>query len=99
MKYTAKVRKFIAIAKKVGLFKDGKLVDGIPKGNKEDVDLYYKLEDSVGYSPAGSTERSMLIDFIWDTSHDEFESAGDMLEIAKESVKELRNRVNILEDY
>ncbi len=45
----SKVKQFFDVAKKVGLVKDNKYIDGIPEGESEDVNLFYKLEDSLGY--------------------------------------------------
>jgi len=45
----SKVKQFFEIAKKVGLVKDGKYIDGIPKGKNKDIDTFYRLEDSLGY--------------------------------------------------
>ena len=45
----SKVKQFFDVAKKVGLVKDNKYIDGIPKGKSEDVKLFYILEDSLGY--------------------------------------------------
>jgi len=45
----SKVKQFFDVAKKVGLVKDNKYINGIPKGESEDVNLFYKLEDSLGY--------------------------------------------------
>lgn len=45
----SKVKQFFDVAKKVGLVKDNKYISGIPKGESEDVNLFYKLEDSLGY--------------------------------------------------
>jgi hypothetical protein len=44
-----KVKEFFKAAEKVGLVKNGKYIDGIPEGKEEDVNLFYKLEDSLGY--------------------------------------------------
>tara|TARA_R100000951_G_scaffold95482_1_gene84534 strand:- start:589 stop:774 length:186 start_codon:yes stop_codon:yes gene_type:complete len=45
----SKVEQFFEIAKKVELVKNGKYIDGIPKGKSKDIDSFYRLEDSLGY--------------------------------------------------
>jgi hypothetical protein len=44
-----KANEFFEVAEKVGLVKDGYYIDGIPKGNKDEVNLFYKLEDYLEY--------------------------------------------------
>lgn len=44
-----KANEFFEVAEKVGLVKDGYYKDGIPKGNEDDVNLFYKLEDYLEY--------------------------------------------------
>jgi hypothetical protein len=56
----SKVKQFFDVAKKVGLVKDDKYISGIPNGKSEDisgipngksedVNLFYILENSLGY--------------------------------------------------
>ena len=44
-----KTHDFFEVAEKVGLVKDGHYISGIPRGLKEDVNLFYKLEDFLQY--------------------------------------------------
>jgi chemotaxis protein histidine kinase CheA len=41
--------RFFELAEKLGLVKNGYYIDGIPKGNNEDVNEFYKLEDKLNY--------------------------------------------------
>ena len=42
-------KRFFELAEKLGLVKNGYYVDGIPRGNNEDVNEFYKLEDKLNY--------------------------------------------------
>jgi hypothetical protein len=44
-----KAHRFFELAEKLGLVEDKKYIDGIPKGNEELVDEFYKLEDFLDY--------------------------------------------------
>jgi len=42
-------KRFFELAEKLGLVKNGYYIDGIPTGNNEDVNEFYKLEDKLNY--------------------------------------------------
>ena len=45
-------KKLFKFAKLTGLVIDNKYIDGIPSGTKENVNLFYFLEDYLGYPSA-----------------------------------------------
>jgi hypothetical protein len=40
---------FFNVATRVNLVVDGHYISGIPKGTENDVNLFYRLEDNLGY--------------------------------------------------
>ena len=52
-------KKLFKFAEKTGLVKNGKYIDGIPQGKEEDIDLFYYLEDFLGY-PSVELVNSMI---------------------------------------
>jgi len=43
------MNEFFTLAESLGLVKDNKYISGIPKGNEQDVNKFYLLEDKLNY--------------------------------------------------
>jgi len=66
-------KRFFELAEKLGLVKNGYYIDGIPTGNNEDVNEFYKLEDKLNYpepqkvyADGGMTENTFDNIFLMD---------------------------------